>query len=148
MSTIRFARVMDARTLSELALRSKAYWGYGNDFLEKCRYSLTITPQIIVSQLIFVYDDYQIKGFYGINTDDLELTYFFIEPSYIGKGIGKQLFQHALNTAKQLGLPHLVIHSDPYAESFYQKMGARRIGEVPSEVQHDRLLPLLKIDVD
>ncbi|TCT15983.1 N-acetylglutamate synthase-like GNAT family acetyltransferase [Melghiribacillus thermohalophilus] len=147
MTNIRFARITDARILSQIAMESKSYWGYDDDFLEKCRYALTITPKMIVRQHMFVYEDHHIKGFYGIDAEQYELTYMFVDPVQIGEGLGKHLFSHAIHTARQLELPYLIIHSDPHADGFYQKMGARTIGEVPSEVDPDRYLPLLKIDI-
>ena len=34
---IRNAVVSEAKLLSDLAMRSKAYWGYSKEFMEKCR---------------------------------------------------------------------------------------------------------------
>ncbi len=36
--TIRAARPGEADALSALCLRSKAHWGYDDDFLERCRF--------------------------------------------------------------------------------------------------------------
>jgi hypothetical protein len=38
---IRFAKPEEASLLSELALRSKSYWGYAADFLVSCTAELT-----------------------------------------------------------------------------------------------------------
>ncbi|HEY6741630.1 MAG TPA: hypothetical protein VI110_04665, partial [Lapillicoccus sp.] len=38
-------RADEAGTLSDLALRSKAHWGYGAAFLEACRDELTLRPE-------------------------------------------------------------------------------------------------------
>ena len=40
--TIRAARVGEAGFLSELALRSKAHWGYDAAFIEACRDELSV----------------------------------------------------------------------------------------------------------
>jgi hypothetical protein len=37
------------------------------------------------------------------------------------------------------------IQSEPNAEGFYVKMGARRIGSVESSVMKGRLLPLMEV---
>jgi hypothetical protein len=39
---IRSARATEADILTDLALRSKAHWGYDADFLEACRDELTV----------------------------------------------------------------------------------------------------------
>jgi hypothetical protein len=42
----------------------------------------------------------------------------------------------------------LELSADPNAEGFYQRMGARRIGEVPAEMEgQPRILPRMSIEV-
>ena len=43
MLSSRSAKPEEADALSALAFRSKAYWGYGAEFLEACRSELTLT---------------------------------------------------------------------------------------------------------
>ena len=45
------------------------------------------------------------------------------------------------------GFHTLHIHSDPFAEGFYLRNGAIRIGETPSGSIPGRLLPLLRLDL-
>ena len=49
--------------------------------------------------------------------------------------------------ANELGLKSFTIDSDPNAKGYYLKMARQLIGETPSTVFKDRLLPLLKYDV-
>jgi GNAT superfamily N-acetyltransferase len=49
-------------------------------------------------------------------------------PDAMGRGVGRSLFLHALERARELGCRELEIESDPNAEGFYQHMGARRVG--------------------
>jgi N-acetylglutamate synthase-like GNAT family acetyltransferase len=72
------------------------------------------------------------------------LMHLFVEPAAIGGGRGKRLWQHAVETARQLGFQEIIIGSDPQAEAFYKAMGARRVGEVASIVRAGRMLPLLR----
>lgn len=147
---IRAAKPEEANHLSQLALRSKGYWGYDTDFLEACRTQLTICAKDIAHYPVFVLEEERIIGFYSLNGQGTkaELTNFFLEPDVIGCGYGKQLWQHAVLTAQSLGFKQLLIESDPYAEKFYQKMGAQRIGEVASSVQPVRMLPLLLFELN
>ncbi len=62
-------------------------------------------------------------------------------------GVGKALLRHALRTARENGALGLEVASDPHAEGFYRKLGARRIGVVPSHPE-GRKLPLLRIPAD
>lgn len=144
---IRSAIESEASLLTELALRSKGHWGYDALFLEECRIDLTITPEYIASHPIFVVEENErVVGFYSLEKQahgDVELMHLFVEPDAIGGGYGKRLWQHAVETARELGFQEMVIGSDPQAEAFYQAMGARRVGEVASIVR-GRMLPLLR----
>ncbi|MEV8615543.1 GNAT family N-acetyltransferase [Amycolatopsis sp. NPDC051373] len=72
-----------------------------------------------------------------------ELACLFVEPDHIGTGVGRRLWQHAVDTARTLDFQRLIIGSDPFAEDFYRKMGAVRIGSVLSGSIPGRLLPQL-----
>jgi len=143
---IRPASVGEARLLSDLALRSKAHWGYDADFLEACRAELTVSEDYIAGAPVFVLEeDGRVVGFYGLREQgsELELLHLFVEPAAIGGGHGKRLWEHAVETAARLGFRQITIESDPYAEAFYLAMGARRVGVVPSSARPGRVLPLL-----
>ena len=43
---IRAARSDEAGLLSEIAFRSKAYWGYSEEFMVSCREELTVTAEL------------------------------------------------------------------------------------------------------
>jgi hypothetical protein len=60
--------------------------------------------------------------------------------------MGALMFSHAVATLRAGGARRLRIASDPYAEGFYLKMGARRVGEWPS-TPRGRTLPLLMLEV-
>lgn len=144
------ATIDEAGYLSELSFRSKAYWGYSEAFMEACREDLTILPEDILASIIFVLENEKvIKGFVGLEIEDDSclLSNLFIDPNEIGKGYGRQLWQHMLEVAKGLNAHSILIHSDPYAEDFYLAMGARRIGEIESTVFEGRKLPLLEIPI-
>ena len=150
-ASIRPARADEAGLLSDLALRSKAHWGYDADFLEACRGELTISEDYIRGAPVFVLEeDGRVVGFYGLREQgtELELLYLFVEPTAIGGGHGKRLWEHAVETAARLGFQTLTIESDPYAEAFYLAMGARRVGEVSSTLRPGRTLPLLEFCLD
>lgn len=153
-SIIRRAAPEDATALGDIAFRSKGYWGYDAGFLEACRPELTITPEYIACQPVFVLEAQNgVAGFYSLREIDcaveraldsgVELHALFIDPAAIGKGHGRALWQHAVKTAAELGFSTLVIDSDPFAEPFYLAMGAVRVGVVPSTVIPGRTLPLM-----
>ncbi|MEV6851017.1 GNAT family N-acetyltransferase, partial [Actinoplanes sp. NPDC051411] len=140
---LRPARPSEAALLSELALRSKAHWGYDPEFLELCRPVLTLRPGEVEPRRTVVADaGGQIQGFYTL--DDGELGNLWIDPDHLRQGVGRSLWNHAVEAARALGLTELLIVADPHAEGFYRAMGAVRTGEVPSEVEPGRRLPQLR----
>lgn len=146
-STIRRACSHEAEELSELAFRSKASWGYDSAFMATCRAELTVTPAYLAKAQTFVYETSgRVLGFYGLMTDTTtELGFMFVEPECFGSGVGRALFEHALQTAQGQGVVKLVIASDPGAAGFYQAMGAQRIAETPSASIPGRMLPTFEI---
>lgn len=147
---IRKAEAHEASYLSDLSFRSKAYWGYSDEFMEACRDDLTVSPEYIASSLVYVLEDREtIKGFLGLERegDSCLLKDLFIEPEAIGKGYGRALWRYMLVVAKDLGVHKITIHSEPHAENFYLLMGAKRVGEIESTVFQGRTLPLLEIDI-
>ncbi|WP_369900044.1 GNAT family N-acetyltransferase [Bacillus manliponensis] len=146
---IRKAKKEEDKMLSDLAYRSKAFWGYSEEFLEKCKDDLAVTERYIESHLVYVVEESdEVIGFYSLSTTEQKLDALFINPDYIGQGIGKLLWSHLLQQAKQLHIEEFTIDSDPYAEAFYLKMGAERIGEIQSTVFPERRLPLLCVKME
>ncbi len=146
--SIQSALASQARILTELALRSKAHWGYGSEFIDACRDELTITSAKIRESgyHCFVASvGYQIVGFAALerNSETVwELNALFVEPGEIGKGIGSALMEHAMTLALHMGGIELVIQSDPHAESFYIAAGAERTGNKESVSIPGRMLPM------
>jgi GNAT superfamily N-acetyltransferase len=143
---VRRARPDEAESLTRLAYRSKAHWGYDREFMEACREALTVTAEFISRADVHVVEvGGRVVGFYSLApwNADLELVHFFVDPTAMGDGVGRRLWDDAVERACSLGHVRLLIESDPYAEGFYRKLGAERIGEVPSESMAGRSLPLL-----
>ena len=146
-SVIRPARPSDAERLSEIAFQSKAYWGYEAAFMAACRADLTVSPEALEAAAFFVLErEGQLLGFYSLlNTErGVVLGHLFVWPQAIGQGIGQHLWRHMLRQAQKRKWFTVFIESDPYAEAFYLKQGAERIGWTPSSVFPDRSLPLLR----
>ena len=81
--------------------------------------------------------------------DVASLEHMWVEPGFIGRGIGRALFDHALETARHAGVTKLEIESDPNAEEFYRKRGAKRIGYSVGEVDGERrLLPIMILELN
>ncbi len=146
--TIRAAHPSEAGSLTELAVRSKSYWGYDAGFLERARLDLTVSADAAGKGNVFVAEaDGVVAGFYSLDDDrdTPELTALFVDPAAIRKGHGRGLLAHAVREAAARGGRYLIIQSDPFAEAFYISQGAVRVGSVASPVDAARLLPLLHL---
>jgi GNAT superfamily N-acetyltransferase len=70
----------------------------------------------------------------------------WVSPDSIGKGVGKALFLHAVELARQHGYKTLQLEADPNAMGFYEKMGMHQIGKRHSEVENEpRILPIMEM---
>ena len=147
---IRKASTEDHAQLTQLAHDAKRHWGYPENWIRHWQDALTITPEYLQTNQVFVaVDGEQIIGFYALTVsgERAELDHMWVSPNHMGTGVGKELFVHAMRLAKGQNLSKVEILSDPNAEGFYQKMGAYRTGESVSEVEgQPRVLPRLTID--
>jgi GNAT superfamily N-acetyltransferase len=143
---IRRAVAADAPALAALSFRSKAHWGYDGEFMELVRPALTPSEDYIAESPVYVAAEGRtIVGFYGFCEIDgrVFLHDLFVEPAHIGSGIGSALWLHAIATARERGHAEFFIESDPFAEPFYLRLGAQRVGEITSP-STGRALPLLR----
>ena len=96
--------------------------------------------------------DGQIAGVVALAPGDapgaLDLNKLFIEPRHIRSGVGRALLAHAIAEARRRGAGRLTILADPNAAAFYERAGAVRIGEAPSDAVPGRLLPLYEVRLD
>jgi GNAT superfamily N-acetyltransferase len=148
---IRRARADEADALTAIAHAAKRHWGYPEAWIAQWRDALTLTPAYVADHPVFVAaeaDGDRPHGFYAlaVQGSDAVLDHLWMEPAWMGRGIGRALLRHAMETARAQGAARLEIDSDPHAEEFYRRMGARRIGEVRADVDEvQRVLPRLEM---
>jgi GNAT superfamily N-acetyltransferase len=140
-----------APTLTEVAHLAKRHWRYPERWIESWRELLTIAPAYIAEHNVFVaVAGGEIVGFYALTDEGTywSLDHLWVRPRHIGRGVGRRLFAHAVERAHALRPAPLRIESDPHAERFYLRMGARRIGSVPADMDGvKRVLPHLELRV-
>jgi GNAT superfamily N-acetyltransferase len=147
--TIRRAVASDAEERTRVAHAAKRHWGYAEALVDSWRADLTVTPRAIAEDLVFCAESAgRIVGFYAVSRDGerFELEHMWVLPEHIGTGIGERLFRHAEGAVAAAGPGELEIASDPNAEGFYRRMGARRAGALASPTP-GRELPRLVLDV-
>jgi GNAT superfamily N-acetyltransferase len=149
---IRDAHPSDAPALTQLAHRAKASWGYPPEWLARWTADLTMTPEYLTAHRAFVaVHEGRPAGVCVLDATAEEATieHLWVAPEVQGRGIGRALVEQALAQARALGVRHVDVESDPFAEPFYLALGARRIGSVPAPMPGDpgRVLPLLEFRV-
>ena len=146
---IRLARVEEAAALSDLCFRSKAVWGYDPEFMALMPAALEVVPEHIGAGDVWIAT--------GVDGGDrrsrrararrcagyAELEQAVRRASPIRSGVGRALLAHAVAEARQRGAERLTIMADPNAAGFYERNGAARIGEAPSDAVPGRPLPAL-----
>ena len=148
---IRRASTEEAGALTSIAHQAKRHWGYPEHWLKHWENDLTISPDFISANQVYVAEaEGHLVGFYALTMREqkAELEHMWVVPTHIGTGVGKELFLHAMQRAANANVSAVEILADPNAEGFYRKMGAHRIGESTSELEgQPRTLPLLTFDL-
>jgi GNAT superfamily N-acetyltransferase len=159
--TIRLARRSEAATLTDLCTRSKAYWGYDAAFMAAAARTIEIRERDIrAKRVLMAVSDFNsartsvqvpLLGVAAVvpmdNRGVFDLSHLFVAPEAFGQGIGRALFEAAVQLAVTQGARRLSILSDPNAAGFYEKLGATRRGEAPSDAVPGRMLPLFELDI-
>ncbi|CAN5679991.1 GNAT family N-acetyltransferase [soil metagenome] len=147
---VREALREEAAALTQIALDAKRHWGYPEHWIQHWQEDLTISSDFISNNQVYVAErEGEIIGFYALAVEDqkAELEHMWVSPKYIGTGVGKELFIHSIQIAAGYNVSEVMISADPNAEGFYQRRGARRIGEVTTEIDgQTRRVPRLAVD--
>jgi GNAT superfamily N-acetyltransferase len=149
---LRLARPGEADALTALCRRSKAAWGYDDAFMAASAATLTVTPEAIEAGRVFVAEDG--LGRIGIaayiwlvSGDEIELDLLFVEPGRMRSGAGRALLAQVAEAGAAAGARRLIIAADPQAGAFYERCGAVRIGDTPSDAIPGRMLPLYVLEL-
>jgi GNAT superfamily N-acetyltransferase len=123
----------DHERVRELTFESKAHWGYDRDFVRRWAEGLTFESR----QERWVADvDGEIVAWAGLipPADGVAvLDDLWVDPSWIGRGLGKRLFELAADRARELGAVRLEWGAERHALGFYEKMGGRFLREHVTE---------------
>ncbi len=110
-------------------LASSAYQGDYARILKNYR----ITPEQVSRDLIYLAESSgAVLGFYSLTLGaEPELDLMFVSDAAQGTGMGRQLFEHMRDEARQRGIPAVMVISHPPSVGFYRRMGAELIGVKP-----------------
>ena len=147
---VKKANSIDHKELTDLTKKSKSYWGYSPDQIEKWNDDLTITQKYIYNNYVFkLSDNGQIIGFYSylrFNSKTVKLDNIFIHPKHIRKGYGKFLMENFIERMKKDKFKKITLDSEPNAEAFYKNFDFTVVGKLESSIK-DRFLPIMEKEI-
>ena len=148
---VRPAASADVPALTEIAHEAKRHWGYPEEWIETWGELLTLKPQDLAAQDVFIAESAgTVVGFCSVSRqgDSWDVEHMWVHPGHMGRNVGRTLMVCAIRHISRQGGRVLTIESDPHAEGFYLRLGARRIGEVPAHMGTTRrFLPLLELSI-
>jgi predicted N-acetyltransferase YhbS len=151
--TIADATPGDADALTALTRASKAAWGYSNEFMQRVDPELVVSADEIASGTLRARfarnENGDIVGYYAFrgDPDALVLDSMFVAPKRMRAGVGRVLWEDALETARAFGARAFTFVADPNAAEFYLALGATQTGAHPSRSDPSRLLPTFVVEL-
>ncbi len=123
MISVRGGRPGDFERVRELTFESKAHWGYDRDFVRRWAEGLMFDNE---RERWVAEVGGEIVAWAGLAPPENEiavLDHLWVDPNWMGRGIGSQLFRLAADRARELGAERLEWGAEPNAVGFYEKMG-------------------------
>jgi GNAT superfamily N-acetyltransferase len=146
---VREGRERDFTRLREIALDAKAHWGYDRARVEDWALRGDFEPESLRARLLSVAEaEGEPVGWAALipRGEVGWLEDLWVEPAWIGLGVGRLLFEHVVEQARSLGARRLEWEAEPNAKGFYERMGASYVRE--SEVtEWGRVLDVLGVEL-
>jgi GNAT superfamily N-acetyltransferase len=147
---IRPARPDEGDRLRELASASKGHWGYEPEQIRRWVEGGDFSPAGLRGKLVFVADangDAVAWAAVIPKGEVMWLEDMWVDPPWIGKGLGSLLFDHALALAREHGARSMEWEAEPHAVGFYQRVGGRHLRD-SEPTEFGRVVPVMGIAVD
>ncbi len=146
---IRRACADEGPRLKEIAAAAKGSWGYDPESVARWAGQGDFSPRRLAELDAFVAEaDGRIVGWCSLYPKDSTwwLEDLWVEPAWIGQGVGARLFRHAAAYAHSRGGRRLEWEAEPNAVGFYERMGARYVRDSEPSAW-GRIIPVMEIDL-
>jgi GNAT superfamily N-acetyltransferase len=139
----------EAPRLRAIAIAAKSHWGYDMEGVRQWAEGDFSVEALQVREL-YVAESEAVPVGWAAAIPQGQICWLedlWIEPGWMGKGIGKLLFRHAAELARQGGAITMEWEAEPNAIGFYEKMGGRyrRLSET---TEWGRRLPVMAISLE
>jgi N-acetylglutamate synthase-like GNAT family acetyltransferase len=142
--SIRGAKREEQRALTRLIVRATQHSGFDDAFIDRARPALAVSLNGIVTGNVQVAEQSgEVIGVVEVYTalQGIAVLGLFVDPTHWKKGVGRALFEAAIARARTLKVGAFMIYASPFAEGFYSRLGAIRIGEGPFSYAPEVILP-------
>jgi GNAT superfamily N-acetyltransferase len=146
--SIRAGRVDEGARLKEIAIAAKAHWGYGVERVREWADQGDFSSARLSELTLFVAEaDGRAIAWASLDPrgETAWLEDLWVEPEWIGTGIGTSLFCRAVDHARATGARAIEWEAEPNALGFYEKMGGRYVRDSTSE--WGRTLSVMGVDL-
>ena len=135
----------DYERVRELTHESKAHWDYDRDFVRRWADALSFESdrERWVAEL-----DGEIVAWAAIVPPAqgvVVLDDHWVDPDWMGRGLGSRLFRLAADRARELGAVRLEWGAEPNAVGFYEKVGGQKLRDHLTE--WGRWVPWMGLDL-
>jgi GNAT superfamily N-acetyltransferase len=131
---IRDGRAQEFERLREIAVAAKAHWGYDLPRVEEWAAMGDFEPASLRERLVYVAESQGEPIGWAALIPRGEVGWLedlWIEPGWIGRGVGRLLFEHVAACARDLGAERLEWEVEPNARGFYERMGGAYVRDSP-----------------
>ncbi|WED44024.1 GNAT family N-acetyltransferase [Legionella cardiaca] len=146
----RSATLSELTKLNDFIRTSKGFWGYSESFLDFFMEKYGLKEfYFSKNEIILLEEETELLGLYAFKLNyegKPELDLFFINADKIRQGIGKTMWQYAIQYASRKGWKEFMLIADPNAENFYKCMGAETVQQFESFP--GRFVPIMRVEVN
>ena len=112
--------------MREIAIEAKAHWGYDRALVEEWALGGDFEPESLRKRLVYVAEAEGLPVGWAALIPRGEVGWLedlWVEPAWIGRGVGRALFEHVAAEARERGARRLEWEAEPNAQGFYEHLG-------------------------
>jgi len=146
---IREGRESDFEPLRAIAVEAKAHWGYDRALVEEWARGSDFEPESLRRRLLYVAEANGRPVGWAALIPRGEVGWLedlWVEPAWIGRGLGRALFEHVAAEARQRGARWLEWEAEPNAQGFYEHLGGAYVRD-SEETEWGRVLEVLGVEL-
>ena len=149
MIRIREGAEADFERLRTIAIEAKAHWGYDRALVEEWAQGGDFEPASLRARLLYVAEVEGAPVGWAALIPRGEVGWLedlWIEPAWIGQGLGRALFEHVAAEARRRGARRLEWEAEPNAHGFYEHLGGVYVRD-SEETEWGRVLQVLAVEL-